>query len=201
MHPTASAPAQSGSWPQHDVGRRGELRRFGLWMFLATVSMLFAAFTSAYIVRRSGSDWQPTALPSLLWVNTGVLAMSSCALEIARGLGLGRRWRASAWMFGATLLLGAGFVGGQALAWRQLVAAGVYLPSNPHASFVFMMTGAHAVHVVAALLVLGWGATVTWRGLGRRDFGAWTAAAGLCRTFWHYLGTVWLWVFLVLSAS
>src|SRR5262249_47737234 len=51
--------------------------RLGLWMFLGTVTMLFAAFTSAYIVRRSGSDWHQVALPSILWLNTAVLAASS----------------------------------------------------------------------------------------------------------------------------
>ena len=57
--------------------------RLGLWMFLGTVTMLFAAFTSAYVVRRSGSDWRQVALPQILWVNTLVLAASSVALEAA----------------------------------------------------------------------------------------------------------------------
>ena len=44
-------------WAEDTVARREDLVRLGLWLFLATVTMLFAAFTSAYIVRRSGHDW------------------------------------------------------------------------------------------------------------------------------------------------
>ena len=95
------------------------------------------------------------------------------------------------------LLLGAGFLAGQVAAWRQLAAAGVYLPTSPHSAFFFMMTGAHAVHVVAALVVLTWGAVATMR--GAREPRAWASRMGLCRTFWHYLGAAWVLLFLLVS--
>ena len=168
-----------------------------LWMFLATVTMLFAAFTSAYIVRRSGTDWRQLALPSILWMNTGVLGLSSIAVEFAHRQGAGGRWRASTAALLIAFALGIAFLAGQLAAWRQLRAAGVYLPTNPHSSFFFMMTGAHAVHIVAALAVLAWGALVTHRA-ARRPRG-WSARMSLCRTFWHYLGGVWLFLFALVS--
>jgi cytochrome c oxidase subunit 3 len=171
--------------------------RLGLWMFLGTVTMLFAAFTSAYVVRRSGSDWRHVALPPMLWVNTIVLAASSLALEAANRSGLGGGWRAASGAFAAALALGFGFLAGQIAAWRQMVAAGVYLPSSPHSSFFYMLTGAHALHVVAALGVLIWGAAATWS--GDRNRRAWAARMGVCRTFWHYLGAVWLFLFALVS--
>ena len=112
-------------------------------MFLATVTMLFAAFTSAYVVRRSGTDWRHVDLPSILWVNTGILAASSVVLELANRHGLRRRWKGAAVGLGSAALLGLAFLVGQLVAWRDLVHAGVYLPSNPHSSFFFMLTGAH----------------------------------------------------------
>jgi len=187
----------SGS--RDETVQRSDLRRFGLWMFLATVTMLFAAFTSAYIVRRSGSDWQRVALPPMLWWNTAVLAASSAALEIAWWYGSRRVWQRSSGAFILALILGFGFVGGQLAAWRQLVAAGVYLPTNPFASFFYMMTGAHGLHVIAALAVIGWGVAVTASGSGRRRPRRWDATMSICRTFWHYLGAVWLYLFLLLS--
>ena len=78
-----------------DPTLRDNQLRLGLWMFLATVTMLFAAFTSAYIVRRSGSDWRHVALPPILWLNTLILAASSIAVEAANRYGRCRRWRAS----------------------------------------------------------------------------------------------------------
>ena len=58
--------------------------QLGLWVFLATVSMLFAGFTSAYLVRQAGSDWQPIPLPPILWFNTALLLLSSLTMEVGR---------------------------------------------------------------------------------------------------------------------
>ena len=182
-----------------EIGRREDVVRLGLWMFLATVTMLFAAFTSAYIVRRSGADWRRIALPSVLWFNTLVLAASSVALEAARWGGTRGRWRAASAALAAAIALGLAFLAGQVLAWRQLIAAGLYAAASPHGSFFYMLTGAHLLHVVAALAFLAWGAARTWSGAGRRDPGRWTATVGLCRTFWHFLGGVWIYLFVLLS--
>jgi cytochrome c oxidase subunit III len=183
---------------RHEIEQREEIARLGLWMFLATVTMLFAAFSSAYVVRRSGGDWRHMTLPSVLWMNTAALAASSVALEIGARSGSRARWSAASAWLAIAVLLGCGFVYGQWSAWRQLEAAGIYLPSGPFSSFFFMMTGAHALHVLAALVVLLWGATKTWRGDGRRDRRAWAAALGNCRTFWHYLLGVWVYLFALL---
>jgi cytochrome c oxidase subunit 3 len=78
-----------------------------------------------------------------------------------------------------------------------MVAAGVYLPTSPHSSFFFMLTGAHAAHVVAALVVLVWGAVVTRSGATSPRI--WAVRMSLCRTFWHYLGLVWLFLFALVS--
>ena len=96
------------------------------------------------------------------------------------------------------LAFGLAFLGGQAEAWRQLRDAGVYLPTSPHGSFFFMLTGAHAVHVVAALAVLAWGAAGA---ASVRDPRQWAARMTICRTFWHYLGGVWLFLFALLSGT
>lgn len=180
-----------------DATLREDQLRLGLWIFLATVTMLFGAFTSAYIVRRSGSDWRPVALPSILWLNTLVLMASSVAVEAASRFGSHRRWRAATMSFGLAVAFGIAFLVGQFTAWRQLAAAGVYLPTSPHSSFFYMLTGAHGLHVVAALAVLTWGLVKTqsaWR-----NPRAWATQMALCRTFWHYLGAVWVFLFVLVS--
>jgi cytochrome c oxidase subunit 3 len=184
---------------QADGVRREDVVRLGLWMFLATVTMLFAAFTSAYLVRRGGSDWSYIPLPTVLWANTLVLAASSLALEAASRAGHRRNWVLANAGFLVAIVLGFAFVGGQWLAWRQLQRAGIYLPANPSSSFFYMMTGAHAIHVIAALGVLLWGASITWRGHRRDDLRSWSASIGLCRTFWHFLFGVWVYLFAFVS--
>jgi len=197
MIPELSASSASSSVEISPV--REDQLKLGLWMFLATVTMLFAAFASAYVVRRSGSDWLHVPLPPILWWNTLVLAASSVAVEIANwsgkpeGLHYSRTRAAAAMLVG--LLLGVGFLAGQLEAWRQLRDAGVYLPTSPHSSFFFMLTGAHAVHVVAALAVLAWGAAGA---ASIRDQRRRAVRMTICRTFWHYLGVVWLFLFALL---
>jgi cytochrome c oxidase subunit 3 len=166
-------------------------------MFLATVTMLFAAFISAYIVRRSGEDWRRVELPALLWINTAILGASSLAIEIAARRGRALEWVRAGRAMSAALAGGFGFLAGQILAWRQMTAAGVYLPTSPHASFFYILTGAHALHVAAALAVLAWGA-VALRS-APADVSGWAAKMELCRTFWHYLGGVWLTLFAIVS--
>jgi cytochrome c oxidase subunit 3 len=78
------------------------------------------------------------------------------------------------------------FLGGQLAAWRQLSAAGVLLPTSPYASFFYLLSGIHAVHMVAGLLALG---------LAARRPRLLPLAAG----FWHFMGGVWLYVLLILK--
>ena len=182
-----------------DLARREEVTRVGLWIFLGTVAMLFGAFTSAYVVRRSGSDWRAFPLPAILLTNTIVLVLSSAALETGWRIGRAGWWRIANAAFAVAIALGATFLAGQWLAWRELQSAGFYLPANPSSSFFYLMTGAHALHVIAALAVLAYGAVLTWRGDGRRRWRAWASSIALCRTFWHFLLGVWIYLIAFVS--
>jgi len=168
--------------------------RFGLWAFLGTLSMLFIGFTSAYVVRRASPDWRPLAAPSLLWLNTAALAASSVAVEAAR-----RRLKdwdlagARAWL-GACGLLGAAFVAGQLGAWRVLRSQGVFLSSNPHSSFFYILTGLHVVHLAGGLV---WFAVVLSR-LARVSYPPGEEGLALFATYWHFLGVLWLYLALLL---
>ena len=181
-----------------EPAHRDDVVQLGVWMFLATVVMLFAAFTSVYIVRRSASDWTPIELPRILWANTAVLAASSVALE--RGRRASRRKTVSA-RHGVSAAAGLGllFLVGQVTAWRELAARGVYLPTSPHSSFVYILTGAHGVHVVAGLVLLictaAWMQTVRAEADRAAVARLFTASA----TFWHFLAALWLYVFVLVT--
>jgi cytochrome c oxidase subunit 3 len=182
-------------------GLRGlDPARLGLWFFLATVVMLFAAFSSAYLVRLASGAWSAIDLPGVLWVSTAILVASSAMLEMAR-LRLGTT--ATRWL-GATLALGLLFLTGQAMAWRALQLAGVFLPQSPHAAFLYIFTALHGAHVAGGLIWLA----VVWRGAVRsRSTGGRAArAAGpllddrlaRCATYWHFMGGLWVYLFAVL---
>jgi cytochrome c oxidase subunit III len=145
----------------------GELRRVkdsapppastGIWVVLASITMTFAAFTSALIVRQgSATDWHHLTLPKILYLNTVVLIASSIALEIARrkvgAFMRGPRTDAApALWLNITLLLGLLFVAGQYVAWLQLRSQGLFLATNPNSSFFYVLTVIHALHVSGGL--------------------------------------------------
>lgn len=174
--------------------------RLGMWVGLASILMLFTALTSAYIVRAGLSDdWRPLNVPRFLWVSTALILASSLTFHLAeraiKRLEVSRyqRWIA------VTAMLGLGFLATQLLAWRELVAQGVYLSSNPHSSFFFLLTGVHAVHLAGGILGLGYLLLRTWKKLdGREAVVRRQRAAGVIGLYWHFMDGLWVYLFLLL---
>lgn len=198
------ADAEKEGWPEGSQELPGgplirSTSQLGLWIFLATVTMLFAAFTSAYLVRRAVSDWRPVSLPALLWFNTAVLLSSSVTME--RGRREGKRpqsRRAAVWLW-ITALLGLVFLLGQLFSWHRLAAQGVFLPSNPHSSFFYILTGLHGLHLSAGLLLLLY---LLFRVRRDRNSGGVPPQRNLtdlCATYWHFMGGLWLYLIVMLS--
>jgi cytochrome c oxidase subunit 3 len=175
-------------------GVLGDVSLFGLWAFLGTVSMLFIGFTSAYMIRRASYDWRPLSPPAILWWNTAALLASSAALEAARKRLRDWDLRALFPWVAATGFLGVLFLGGQLLAWRQLAARGLFLASNPHNSFFYVLTGAHLVHLLGGR---AWFAVVL---VQVRRLGLTPGEDGLrlFATYWHFLGALWLYLLVLL---
>jgi len=163
--------------------------KIGLGVFLAVVGSLFALFISAYSMRMNMVDWRTLPVPALLWFNTGVLVLSSVALQWAH---LAARRND---MDGVTLGLLAGgasavtFLAGQLLAWQELSAAGYFVTSNPANSFFYLITAAHGLHLIGGLVALG-------RTTAKVSQGAKMAqvrlSVELCAIYWHFLLLVWL---------
>jgi len=173
--------------------------RIGVWVGLASIIMLFAALTSAYVFRAGGRGWQTTSAPPLLWVSTALILASSVTFELARN-GLKRNTAANyrRWLF-VTLALGLGFLASQLLAWRQLVAQGVYFASNPHSSFFYVLTSLHALHLaggVAALTYLLVRMADVWGACGGKAADpTLRAKADAVGVYWHFMDVLWVYLF------
>lgn len=175
--------------------------RIGLWIFLAVVTSFFALFIAAYAIRMSPPpqqgvvlrDWRPVAEPSILWLNTALLVVSSLGMQFARvAIGQGRVGRASSGMLAGGVFAVA-FLAGQLMAWRELQSAGYYAASNPANAFFYVLTGLHGLHLLGGLVVLGrTGARMSRPGVSP---GAVRLAIELCTVYWHYLLVVWLVLF------
>jgi cytochrome c oxidase subunit 3 len=169
-----------------------------MWMGIAGIVMIFAAFTSALVVRRGLSiDWVPTALPRILFLNTLVLALSSLTLELSRRSLRARRGSEFARRLYLTVALGLAFVGGQLEAWKELASHGVYLSSNPSSSFFYLLTAAHGIHLlggIVALLVLGIRAQKLAAIPKER------VAVEVTSIYWHFMDGLWVYLLILLMA-
>ncbi len=178
----------------------GNRYRLGTWVTMAGIAMLFTSLSSAYIVRAASSnDWFPLAMPRVLLLSTTLILISSGTLEIARRRLRHSSARAYAQLLVLTVVLGLGFLASQLVAWRQLARQGVYLASNPHSSFFYLLTAAHGVHLSAGLLalfylLLGAGRQVTQpAALVKRQ-----AVADAVTMYWHFMDALWIYLFLLL---
>jgi cytochrome c oxidase subunit III len=158
---------------------RARTNELTLLAVLATVTMLFAAFTSAYLIRRTSADWNRFTLPPIMLLNTVVLLASSLTLEFARHRN--RSWLAP------TIVLGVIFLIGQIAAWSMLATRGYFLPTSPYAAFLYMLSAVHGLHLIGGLGALLYASRHP-------------SVIGLCAMFWHFLGGLWVYVIALLWA-
>jgi cytochrome c oxidase subunit 3 len=206
-----------------DYPTRLRRARLGLLVALTPVLMLFVSFTSAYVVRQGlptldprtnqlVHDWIPTKLPALLWVNTLVLLLSSVGMELARrqtkpaAAAVSGKQAAAApvsekgkapWL-ATTIALGLLFLFGQWMAWKQLAASGFYVATTPSSSFVYLLTGAHAVHLMGGVLALLVAGVFV---LLRRPVTTRRIVVDVTGWYWHFMAALWLYIFALLELA
>ncbi len=175
--------------------------RTGIWVGIAAITMTFAAFTSAMVVRQgASSDWQHFTLPSILYLDTIVLLASSVTLELARKRivaylhgSQAKRSGGKFWLW-VTLGLGLLFVGGQYLAWQQLRSQGLYLATNPSSSFFYLFTVLHALHVLGGLTAL---AVVVAR-FSKAIPTLRVSTMSTVSYYWHFMDILWVYLLVML---
>ncbi len=168
--------------------------KIGIWLALASVTMMFLALTSAYAVNRA--HVLPLEFPSIFILSTILILGSSLTLELTRRA-LRRRNEADfmLWLV-VTACLGVAFLVAQLAAWRQLVASGFFVNTNRHSGYAYIFTGLHAVHLLGGLLGLAYvvyrSRRGTWTAIRRR------ASVDATATYWHFLDGLWIYLLAIL---
>ena len=171
----------------------------GMWVFLATLTVLFVASIVGYlVVRLRATDWPPPGMPRLpagLWLATVVLLAGSVTIHRAlRAIRLGHRARSTRWLQ-ATLALALVFLFVQSWNWWGLIRLHMTAASNLYAFTFFMLTGLHAAHVIGGIALLVIVLVRCLRGrYGSDHHGGVTYAA----MYWHFLDAIWLVLFAVM---
>ena len=170
--------------------------KFALWLFIVSIVMLFAALTSAYIVKQSDGNWLSFNLPGIFAVNTIIIAISSLTMHLAY---LGAKMDAVSkvkWMLLITVVLGLMFLVGQYISWSELVKNDIFFVSNyASASFIYVFTGLHGLHLISGIVFL----LITLRSSLKSEIHSKKLVLiEMCMTYWHFLGGLWLYLYLFL---
>ena len=157
---------------------------------LASIFAIFAALIIAYLMRANNpAFWKPIALPPQLMLSTALLILCSVAIETARWALRERGLQAYATWLVRTGWLSVAFLVSQVLCWKILAEN---LDDNQNRGLFFVLTGAHAVHIVggiAALSYLIWRVYHPWSIDG--DIRRKTISVMLA-TYWHFMAIIWL---------
>ena len=170
-------------------------KKFALWLFIVTVIMVFAALTSAYIVRQSDGNWLVFELPNLFLVTTGIILASSATMHWTYMSVKKNNLETAKLAIIITLILGIGFLAGQFMAWGQLVDNKIHLVGNPSGSFVYIISGLHGLHIIGGIVFL---AIVMVSILKLKVHSNNLLRVEMCATYWHFLDALWLYLFLFL---
>ncbi|MDT8427995.1 MAG: cytochrome c oxidase subunit 3 [Pseudomonadales bacterium] len=170
--------------------------KLALFFFMAVVCVLFSLFTVTYYLRMELGDWIPVNKPGLLWLNTGLLVLSSVFFQFSRAASKAGSLARTRTLFLVGGMLALAFIAGQVMAWQQLSTQGYFLASNPANAFFYLMTGLHIAHLLGGLWV--WSRAVLAM-LRTEDIPQQALRIELCTLYWHFLLLIWIALFAMLA--
>jgi cytochrome c oxidase subunit III len=169
--------------------------KFALWLFVVSITMMFAALTSAYIVKISEGQPLVYDLPQLFWVSSIVIVVSSITMHWGYFSAKKDNLQQTKIAMVITMVLGLVFLVMQIQGWSELVSQNIYFAgsqSKPTGSFVYVFSGLHGVHLLSGLVFVAIILIKTFMGhIHSKSMNA----MEMCVTYWHFLDLLWLYLF------
>ncbi len=170
---------------------------FGLWLAMASIIMMFGAFTSAYLVKHATASWEGFAMPQIFFLSTIIILLSSISLHISYKSFVSGNEKMYKLLLVVSLVLGVGFVISQYLGWQMLYDNGIYLNGNASNGFFYIITGVHVAHVlggIAAFIV----ALIHAFSLPYHVTEGRKHRFQLTLHYWHFVDILWVYLFVFL---
>lgn len=175
-------------------------KKFALWIALASITMMFGAFTSAYLVKQAAGNWLEYQMPTIFYASTGILLLSSIVLHLSYKSFVKQNFLPYKVLLSVGFLLGLAFVILQYLGWQELFAKGVDLKGNVSGSFFYLISGVHALHVVGGLAALSVALLHAFT-LKNQVSESRKLRFELTLNYWHFMDILWLYLFVFLLMS
>lgn len=171
-------------------------QKYVMWIALVGIVMMFAGLTSAVIVKRNQANWLSFNIPLIFWYSTGVIILSSITLILSRKAFLNREMSKYKTLLLSTAFLGILFVCLQYFGFNQLWESGITLTRNVSFSFLYVIVGLHAVHVIGGLVGLF---AVYVKSISKRKKMYSSVPIDILNTYWHFVGILWIYLLIFLT--
>lgn len=171
--------------------------KFVMWAGCASIVMMFAGLSSAYIVKRNQVNWLTFDIPLIFWYSTAIIILSSITILLSKKAFINREMMQYKGWLAATTLLGIAFVSLQYFGFQQLWASGITLTRNVSFSFLYIIVGLHALHVLGGVVAL---IVLYLKSFSSRRKNYSPISIELMSTYWHFVDFLWIYllVFLVM---
>lgn len=169
--------------------------KFNMWIGLAGIIMMFAGLSSAYIVKRNQANWLTFDIPTIFWYSTALIVLSSVTIILSRKAFINRQMKQYQSWLGITTLLGIAFVTMQFFGFVELWNNGITITRNVSFSFLYVIVGVHALHVVGGIVVL---IILYVKSLTKRTRVYNSLSIDLMSTYWHFVDLLWIYLLIFL---
>jgi cytochrome c oxidase subunit 3 len=169
--------------------------KFTLWVGIGSILMMFAGLTSAYIVKRNQANWSSFEIPMLFWISTLALVLSSFTLYLASKSFKERMMSRYRSLIAATLFLGIVFLALQVVGFKELWEQGLTLKRNVAYSFLYVIVGLHALHVIGGVIAL---AVMSLKAFSKKTRIYSSVPVELISTYWHFVDVLWVYLLIFL---
>lgn len=172
--------------------------KYSMWIAMASITMMFIGFTSAYVVKRSQANWLSFSLPNIFWVSTGIILLSSLTMHLALRQFKARNMSNYKMLITITAILGVAFAVCQVMGFSEMESHGLGLSKTVSASFIYVIVGVHILHVlggVVALLIL------FFRAYRTRIRTYSSVPIEVAATYWHFVDGLWLYLLIFFSMA
>ena len=172
--------------------------KFILWIAIGSIVMMFAGFTSAYIVKRNQANWQGFDLPLIFTYSTLVILASSVTIQLAVRQFKQRNRSGYRRFLLITAALGIVFIAMQWIGFNTLHNRGIKLigaGSNVAGSFLAVIAGMHMLHVLGGAIAI---LVMVWRAMRSKVRNYSAVPAEVAATYWHFVDLLWIYLFFFL---
>lgn len=169
--------------------------KFTLWLGIGSILMMFAGLTSAYIVKRNQANWTTFELPVAFWYSTAAIIASSIVLLMASKAFSDRAMSRYRILMACTLGLGIIFIALQVMGFNQLWKTGITLTGNVSFSFLYVIVGLHAAHVIGGIIAL---IVISLKAFSKKTRNYSIVPVELISTYWHFVDILWIYLLIFL---